>query len=252
MELPGPDPLVEAVLTERYFGRPPIAKTWDMMFLECRFPVARCHLLVIPKMRVEDLKKCGRLQQPLLKSMFKEGVARLKELYNVRADYVAGFSYPSEYNQLCLHIIVPPVRNFLLFRRATWYSYFEVQKQLYETGVFRPRKGFAALDIDPTVVMLDRRVREKRAATKNLDVDPPAKNLDPAAKNLESSTAMRSLLQGEEPSGMGEEHGAAVGGTGGEKGGGVGESDEGEDEKQERRYGERMPKGKKLAMEMNA
>ena len=72
--------------------------------------------------------------------------------------FLAGFSYPSEYRQLCLHLIVPPIRNFLLFRKTTWYSYRDVQNTLYEEGGFWKRRP-VSLEIDADAVEMDREIR---------------------------------------------------------------------------------------------
>eukprot|EP00392_Amoebophrya_sp_AT5.2_P014615 g14776.t1 len=159
-----PCDLIEATLTDRYRGRPVLEKTWDMLTLECRFPAARAHLLIVPKTRLEDLLKCERRHLPLLRQLFEKGVQKLKEIYNVENKFVAGFSYPSEYQQLCLHVIAPPIRNFLLFRSSNWYFYRDAYEEIARLGrCARKPNAFGGLDVDPTIVRLDERVRAERA-----------------------------------------------------------------------------------------
>ncbi|CAD7965342.1 unnamed protein product [Amoebophrya sp. A25] len=152
--------LVEAVLTERYRGRPVLEKTWDVISVESRFPAARAHLMIFPKTRIEDLLKCERRHLPLLRQLYERGVHHLRDVYNIERQFLCGFSYPSEYQQLCLHVLAPPIRNFLLFRKSTWYFYRDVCGELAQTGEIRRHPE--SLEIDPTVVKLDKIVRETR------------------------------------------------------------------------------------------
>ncbi len=135
--------------------------------VESRFPVGRAHLMVIPKITTADLRKCKRHpHQTLLKTMLQLGKEQLAERYNVKSKFLAGFSYPSEYNQLCLHVVAPPITNFLLFRKATWYPYKQAQADLFQYGYVQKKEGIQATDIDPGVVALDKKVRELRAKEK--------------------------------------------------------------------------------------
>jgi hypothetical protein len=86
-------------------------------------------------------------------------------------------------------MIVPPIRNFLLFRKSNWFSYHQAQKEIYENGGIVKKMGeglsngsnnanantsananantrgvsaHIALEIDQKVIELDRKARERK------------------------------------------------------------------------------------------
>ncbi|CAD7950809.1 unnamed protein product [Amoebophrya sp. A120] len=154
-----PCDLVEAVLTHRYHGRPVLDRQWDVFAVEHRYPCARAHLLVFPKTRLEDLLQCQRKDLPLLRKLFETGVKHLREVYNVERNFICGFSYPSEYQQLALHVIAPPIRNFRLFRTSNWFFYRDAYAEIARTGRITKKPDPQATNIDATVERIDAAVR---------------------------------------------------------------------------------------------
>lgn len=143
--------------------------------VECRYPVARGHLLVMPTKIVPNLSRCRRNPEAtLFGTMFDAGKKLLFDTYGVKNDFVAGFSYPSEYHQVCLHLVVPPIHNFLLFRAATWYPYRMVQDNIRKYGIVGKRNGLdnsllEKADIDPRVLLVDEKVRRKLLEDRSTD-----------------------------------------------------------------------------------
>eukprot|EP00405_Crypthecodinium_cohnii_P045550 CAMPEP_0206575124 /NCGR_PEP_ID=MMETSP0325_2-20121206/29873_1 /ASSEMBLY_ACC=CAM_ASM_000347 /TAXON_ID=2866 /ORGANISM="Crypthecodinium cohnii, Strain Seligo" /LENGTH=315 /DNA_ID=CAMNT_0054079897 /DNA_START=66 /DNA_END=1011 /DNA_ORIENTATION=+ len=69
---------------------------------------------------------------------------------------VVGFSYPADFNQLHMHVVVPPFTSLALFTHQVFYSYAEVENELEKRGMVRPH----AIEIRPQQVEASRRGNE--------------------------------------------------------------------------------------------
>lgn len=166
----GRDPLVEAVLGSALPGFTQLSVSFDVLVLRHKFGVGSQHLLAVPKTTCYDLRNLRRRNLPLLQKLRVEGVRQLREEMRLPPksadpDIVFGFCYPSEYNQLHMHIVVPPFSNISLFDRSVFYLLEEVEEMIQAHGSVKPH---SVLDPDAdaaqleAIVELDRKARAQR------------------------------------------------------------------------------------------
>lgn len=92
-----------------------------------------------------DLRRLRRRQLPLLDKMRRAGLQCLRSEVQqdgslsrgdgVDEPVVLGFSYPAEYAQVHLHLVLPPMRNDLIFDPRTFYSFDRVMRDLRVHGM---------------------------------------------------------------------------------------------------------------------
>ena len=141
IKLAGRDPLISAVNGVGEFEE--LSRSWECMVLNYRFPVGAQHLLSAPKGTLYDLRQLRRSHLPLVQKLRADGIACLRTRIGLSSDapdprIVCGFSYPADYNQVHLHLVMPPFRHMLLFRRSVFYLYEEVVASLDRSGIVKP------------------------------------------------------------------------------------------------------------------
>merc|ERR1712007_107542 len=118
-------------------------RSFEVLVLQHAYPVGRQHVLAIPKSTCYDLRQLRRKHLPLLRELRARGIDCLRRELGLpeRAPEPAvlcGFSYPADYNQLHLHLVVPPFRSMALFDRRVFYLFEEVEGDIERRGAVKP------------------------------------------------------------------------------------------------------------------
>lgn len=136
------DPLLAAVLGENTEFQE-MHRSFQLLVLKNRYPVGDQHLLVLPKSTFYDIRQLRKRDAALLEKMYQKGLECLK--VEPGTPVACGFSYPSDYNHLHLHMVTPPFSSVELFQRHVFYPLPELQLQLQRKGLVRPHP---VLDIE--------------------------------------------------------------------------------------------------------
>eukprot|EP00927_Polykrikos_kofoidii_P016248 TRINITY_DN17322_c0_g2_i1.p1 TRINITY_DN17322_c0_g2~~TRINITY_DN17322_c0_g2_i1.p1 ORF type:complete len:326 (+),score=19.52 TRINITY_DN17322_c0_g2_i1:102-1079(+) len=172
----GRDPLLDALLrrgSNHDSGEfKELRRSFEVLVLRQQlFPAGRFHLLSVPTSTCYDLRQIRRKHLPVLRQLRAMGLDCLKELLGLpqRAPEpvaICGFSYPADYNQVHMHIIMPPFRNLAVFDRRVFYPYAEVESDAERRGTVRPHP-VGDLDIEDNLLSryaeLDQRARNREA-----------------------------------------------------------------------------------------
>lgn len=151
------DPMYETCITGKGLGAV-LKWHFDAVVCENPYPIGKRHLLAIPKGTFSHIYKLKRKSLKIMEFLKQIGLEALDEAD--RRNAILGFSYPAEYNQLHLHIVVPPVTNFLLFRASHWYSYNRVVEEIAQKGMLQKQEvAKDPLEVDPWVLKKDWSVR---------------------------------------------------------------------------------------------
>lgn len=119
-------------------------RSFHLLLLKNCYPVGQQHLLVLPKTSgFYDIRQLRKKHLKLLETMYQKGLEHLK--IEPGTPVACGFSYPSDYNHLHLHMVTPPFTSTELFQRHVFYPLPEVQLQLQRKGCVRPHP---VLDLD--------------------------------------------------------------------------------------------------------
>lgn len=129
------DPLLAAVLGESSDFQE-LYRSFQLLVLKNSYPVGEKHVLVLPKSTFYDIRQLRKRDVTLLEKMYQKGLESLQVEANTPV--ACGFSYPSDYNHLHLHLVVPPFTSLKLFQRHVFYPLPEVQVQLQRKGLVRP------------------------------------------------------------------------------------------------------------------
>lgn len=151
-------------------------RCFDYIVVGYPFPVSFLHLVAVPKGSFYDIRQLRRVHTTLLKSMADKlkqlsgillralvvrrhqdtaDISRLtleefnssegtksklatEELELIKRSLILGFNYPSEYGQLCMHAVVPPIRNPGLFESPFFYPLKKVIRDLEHRGSVQP------------------------------------------------------------------------------------------------------------------
>jgi len=148
--------MLEACITGKGLGTM-LFSDFNAFVCESPHPIGRTHLLSVPKGSLSDVRSCRRKSLKALEYLKEKGLEALDE--KDRAHAILGFSLPADYNHLHLHVIVPPITNFLLFRTAHWYSYYKLVNDIEKKGQVEIIKPADSHEIDPWVVKRDWQVR---------------------------------------------------------------------------------------------
>lgn len=141
----GRDPLLEAVVgsSMKAGGFQELHRSFETLVVQHQFPTGRVHVLATPKGTIYDLRQLRRKHLPLLQALRAQGMVCLRSQLGLPEDgpepaAMVGFSYPSDFNQLHLHLVVPPFGSMALFARHVFYSYGEVEAELERRNIVRP------------------------------------------------------------------------------------------------------------------
>ena len=96
------DPLLAAVLGENTEFQE-MHRSFQLLVLKNRYPVGDQHLLVLPKSTFYDIRQLRKRDAALLEKMYQKGLECLK--VEPGTPVACGFSYPSDYNHLHLHMV---------------------------------------------------------------------------------------------------------------------------------------------------
>eukprot|EP00405_Crypthecodinium_cohnii_P059016 CAMPEP_0206625180 /NCGR_PEP_ID=MMETSP0325_2-20121206/64601_1 /ASSEMBLY_ACC=CAM_ASM_000347 /TAXON_ID=2866 /ORGANISM="Crypthecodinium cohnii, Strain Seligo" /LENGTH=318 /DNA_ID=CAMNT_0054149353 /DNA_START=116 /DNA_END=1069 /DNA_ORIENTATION=+ len=158
----GRDPLVESIVAPRGSADfKELHRSFEGLVVKHKYPSGRIHLLAIPKTNLYDLRQLRRRHIPLLRLLRSLGMDCLKRELDLPESApepaaVVGFSYPADFNQLHMHVVVPPFTSLALFTHQVFYSYAEVENELEKRGMVRPH----AIEIRPQQVEASRRGNE--------------------------------------------------------------------------------------------
>ncbi|KAL8427587.1 hypothetical protein Efla_005762 [Eimeria flavescens] len=100
--------------------------------------------------RSERTSRCSEgEQQPLEDGTPDQQTSLGSACMQLRRLAAFGFNYPSEYSQLCLHAVAPPIKNFGIFEPPCFYSLSKVLSDLQRCGsvqTFSPSAIFSCED----------------------------------------------------------------------------------------------------------
>lgn len=137
------DLLQEAGLARDKSNLIELHRSFELLIVKNPHPIGLIHLIVTPKSTMYDIKQLKKRDLQLLQLMYEKGleslqkcISDLPEAMHTEARKMAiwGFNYPSEYNQLALHIVIPPISNFKMFEHPLFYPFDKVVSDLQNVG----------------------------------------------------------------------------------------------------------------------